>query len=224
MMNKSALTVFRQMTAIMLVLLFASTATAAVNEQVQQKDASTQLAALLKGYQTYQADFLQIVVGDGGERIQESRGSLKAKRPGLFFWESKAPMAQHIISNGDEVSVYDPDLEQVTVHKLDSDVQATPALLLSGEVDNLSQTYEVSTRRVGDNTREFTLKPKNPDSLFVALRMSFVDGQLQEMRMEDSLAQISILSFDHILLNEDIPASVFTPTYPAGVDIIRDAD
>lgn len=219
----SAQTVFKQMAAVMIAVFLASTATAAVNEQVQQKDAATQLAALLKGYQTYQAEFIQIVVGDGGERIQESRGTMKAKRPGLFFWESKAPMAQHIISNGDEVSVYDPDLEQVTVHKLDSDVQATPALLLSGEVDNLSETYQVSTRRVGDNTREFTLKPKNQDSLFVALRMSFVDGQLQEMRMEDSLSQISILSFDHIVLNADIPASVFEPTYPAGVDIIRDA-
>ena len=223
MANKSAQTFFKQMAAVMVAVLLASTAAAAVSEQVQQKDAATQLAALLKGYQTYQADFIQIVVGDGGERIQESRGSMKAKRPGLFFWQSKAPMAQHIISNGDEVSVYDPDLEQVTVHKLDSDAQATPALLISGEVDNLSQTYQVSTRRVGDNTREFTLKPKNPDSLFVALRMSFVDGQLQEMRMEDSLSQISILSFDHIVLNADIPASVFKPTYPAGVDIIRDA-
>lgn len=224
MMNKSMIAVFKQITAIVLAVLFAGTALAAVSEQVKQKDASTQLASLLKGYQTYQADFIQIVVGDGGERIQESRGSMKAKRPGLFFWNSKAPMEQQIISDGNEVSVYDADLEQVTVHKLDSDVQATPALLLSGEVDNLSQTYEVSTRRVGDDTREFTLKPRNPDSLFVALRMSFVDGQLQEMRMEDSLAQISILSFDHIVLNEDIPAAVFRPTYPAGVDIIRDAD
>jgi len=199
-----------------------SAATAAVSEATLQKDAATQLAALLRGYQTYQADFIQIVVGDGGDRIQESRGTMKAKRPGLFYWESKAPMAQHIVSNGDEVSVYDPDLEQVTVHKLNSDVQATPALLLSGEVDNLAQTYDVSTRNVDNSTREFTLKPKSPDSLFVALKMTFFDGQLQEMRMEDSLSQISIVSFDRIVLNADIASSVFEPDYPAGVDIIRD--
>jgi outer membrane lipoprotein carrier protein len=162
------------------------------------------------------------VVGNGGERVQESRGSMKAKRPGLFYWESKAPMAQHIVSNGDEMSVYDPDLEQVTVYKLNSDVQATPAALLSGEVDNLAQTYDVSIRRMGDNIHEFTLTPKSPDSLFVALQMSFFDGQLQEMRMEDSLSQISILSFDDIVLNGYIAASVFKPDYPAGVDIIRD--
>ena len=222
MANKSTTSVLKQLATALFAMILTSAATAAVSEATLGKDAATQLAALLRSYQTYQADFIQIVVGNGGERIQESRGSMKAKRPGLFYWESKAPMAQHIVSNGDEVSVYDPDLEQVTVHKLNSDVQATPALLLSGEVDNLAQTYDVSTRRVGDNIREFTLTPKNPDSLFVSLRMSFFDGQLQEMRMEDSLAQISILSFDDIVLNGDIPASVFKPDYPAGVDIIRD--
>jgi outer membrane lipoprotein carrier protein len=224
MANKSTTGVLTQLIAALFAMVLAGTATAAVSDAVQQKDAATQLAALLRSYQTYQADFIQIVVGDGGERIQESRGTMKAKRPGLFYWESKAPMAQHIVSNGDEVSVYDPDLEQVTVHKLNSDVQATPALLLSGEVDNLAQTYEVSTRTMDDNNREFTLKPKSPDSLFVALRLSFFDGQLREMRMEDSLSQISIVSFDHIVLNADIAASVFKPDYPAGVDIIGDGN
>jgi len=222
MANKSTTSVLKQLATALFAMILTGAATAAVSDATARKDAATQLAALLGSYETYQADFIQIVVGNGGERIQESRGSMKAKRPGLFYWKSKAPMAQHIVSNGDEVSMYDPDLEQVTVHKLDSDMQATPALLLSGEVDNLAQTYEVSTRRVGDNIREFTLTPRNPDSLFVALRMSFFDGQLQEMRMEDTLAQISILSFDDIVLNGDIPASVFKPDYPAGVDIIRD--
>jgi len=222
MANKSTTGVLKQLATALFAMILTSAATAAVSEATLQKDAATQLAALLRGYQTYQADFIQIVVGDGGDRIQESRGTMKAKRPGLFYWESKAPMAQHIVSNGDEVSVYDPDLEQVTVHKLNSDVQATPALLLSGEVDNLAQTYDVSTRNVDNSTREFTLKPKSPDSLFVALKMTFFDGQLQEMRMEDSLSQISIVSFDRIVLNADIAASVFEPDYPAGVDIIRD--
>jgi outer membrane lipoprotein carrier protein len=226
MADRSTTRVLKQLATALFAMILTSAATAAVSNDLQkeglQKDAATQLAALLKGYRTYQADFIQIVVGNGGERVQESRGSMKAKRPGLFYWESKAPMAQHIVSNGEEMSVYDPDLEQVTVYKLNSDAQATPAVLLSGEVDNLAQTYDVSTRRVGDNIREFTLTPKSPDSLFVALQMSFFDGQLREMRMEDSLSQISILSFDDIVLNGYIAASVFKPDYPAGVDIIRD--
>lgn len=184
--------------------------------------AAEELSSILRSYETYQADFIQIVVGENGGRVQETRGSLKAKRPGLFYWETAAPLSQFIVSDGETVEVYDPDLEQVTIHKLDDRVQSTPALLLSGEVDNLDETYEVSQRRIGELTREFTLVPRGADSLFVSLRLSFFDGELQEMRMEDSLAQISILSFDSIELNKDVDQSAFTLEYPEEVDVIRD--
>ncbi|WP_298447256.1 outer membrane lipoprotein chaperone LolA [uncultured Marinobacter sp.] len=187
-----------------------------------KESSATELASLLKSYETYQADFIQIVVSENGDNVQETRGSLKAKRPGLFYWETRAPLSQFIVSDGSSVEVYDPDLEQVTVHNLDDRVQSTPALLLSGEVDNLEETYRVSGRQVSEDTREFTLEPKNEDSLFVSLRLTFFKNELQEMRMQDSLAQLSVLSFDHIRLNESVEKSVFKLEYPEGVDVIRD--
>ncbi|WP_417515020.1 outer membrane lipoprotein chaperone LolA [Marinobacter sp.] len=184
--------------------------------------AAAEVAALLKSYETYQADFIQIVVNENGSKVQESRGSLKAKRPGLFYWETRAPLSQFIVSNGESVEVYDPDLEQVTVHNLDDRVQTTPALLLSGEVDNLEETYRVSGRQTSDDTREFTLEPKSEDSLFVSLRLTFFKNELQEMRMQDSLSQLSVLSFDNIRLNEAVDDRAFTLEYPEGVDVIGD--
>lgn len=185
-------------------------------------EAAAQLARTLKGYETYQADFIQIVVNEDGSKVQETRGALKAKRPGLFYWEASAPLNQFIVSDGDTVSVYDPDLEQVTIHNLDERVSSTPALLLSGEVDNLADTYEVSYRKLGESSEEYTLKPRNPDSLFVSLRLTFFNGELQEMRMADSLAQQSILSFHNIRLNQEVANNTFTLEYPEGVDVIRD--
>ena len=212
---------FFKVVALAIVTVFVLSAKAAEAASSSQ-DAAGKLAAMLGSYQTYQADFIQIVVNENGSRIQETRGSLKAKRPGLFYWETSAPLSQFIVSNGETVEVYDPDLEQVTVHQLDHRVQTTPALLLSGEVDNLDETYKVSLRAIGDNTREFTLEPRSPDSLFVSLRLSFFKGELQEMRMQDSLSQLSILSFDNIRLNAEVANSAFTLDYPEGVDIIRD--
>ncbi|MDO3722321.1 MULTISPECIES: outer membrane lipoprotein chaperone LolA [Marinobacter] len=194
----------------------------AEESSVQNAEAAEDLAALLKGYESYQASFIQIVADEYGNAVQETRGKLKAKRPGLFYWETSAPLSQFIVSNGETVEVYDPDLEQVTIHNLDERVQTTPALLLSGEVDDLEQTYTVSHRAVGESRQEYMLEPRNPDSLFVSLRLSFVDGELREMRMLDSLAQVSILSFDDIRLNEDIDNSAFSLTYPEDVDVIRD--
>ncbi len=199
--------------------LFTSVAMA---EEAKSGSGADELAYLLESYESYQADFIQIVVNGNGNQVQETRGSLKAKRPGLFYWETSAPLSQFIVSNGETVEVYDPDLEQVTIHNLDDRVQSTPALLLSGEVDHLEETYRVSGRQIGDHTKEFTLEPRNPDSLFTSLRLTFFKGELQEMRMQDSLSQLSVLSFDRIRLNEPVEASAFTLDYPEGVDIIRD--
>lgn len=184
--------------------------------------AATELASMLESYETFQSSFIQIVVNENGNRVQESRGSLKAKRPGLFYWETSQPHSQFVVSDGEKVEVYDPDLEQVTVHSLDEKVSTTPALLLSGEVDNLDETYKVSMRTVGENNREFTLEPRSEDSLFVSLRLTFSRGELQEMRMQDSLSQLSVLSFDNIRLNEEVSDTAFVLEYPDDVDVIRD--
>ncbi|HDZ39171.1 MAG TPA: outer membrane lipoprotein chaperone LolA [Marinobacter sp.] len=210
---------------VLIVALVLSNPLLAADKMAANKEnPAVELASLLSSYETYQADFIQIVVNESGNKVQETRGSLKAKRPGLFYWETHGALSQFIVSNGDTVEVYDPDLEQVTIHSLDGRVQTTPALLLSGEVANLEETYRVSERQINDDTREFTLEPKSEDSLFVSLQLRFLNKELQEMRMRDSLSQLSVLSFDHIQLNENVDKSVFKLEYPEDVDVIGDAD
>lgn len=189
--------------------------------QAQDESAAARLTDELSGYRTFQADFVQTVMDSRGDKVQESRGELKAKRPGLFYWRSEQPMAQVIVADGEEVKVYDPDLEQVTIQAMDQKVSSTPALLLSGQVDNLAQTYEVSYRTFGDKTVEYTLEPRDPDSLFTSLTLTFYDGELQEMRLTDSLDQRSLLSFDNVVINEEIPDSAFELEYPDTVDVIQ---
>src|SRR5690554_3797772 len=220
--TRSSILMIRSVYTTIAALCMMAVAATAWAEGNSSRDAAAELASMLRSYQTYQADFIQIVVNENGNKVQETRGSLKAKRPGLFYWETSAPLSQFIVSDGNSVEVYDPDLEQVTVHNLDDRVQTTPALLLSGEVDNLEDTYRVSGREVSDDIREFTLEPKSEDSLFVSLRLTFFKNELQEMRMQDSLSQLSVLSFDHIRLNEAVEKSAFTLEYPEGVDVIRD--
>lgn len=213
---------FRRALALVATLVFVLLAQARADTSPTPEKAAADLASILQGYQSYQADFIQIIVNENGHSVQETKGALKARRPGLFYWESRSPLPQFIVSNGKTVEVYDPDLEQVTIHALNEQVQTTPALLLSGEVGDLDKTYRVSMRVLGGDTREYTLEPRSPDSLFVSLRLTFFKGELQEMRMQDSLSQLSVLSFNHIRVNDDIDTSAFTLEYPEGVDIIRD--
>lgn len=187
-----------------------------------EEQAADRLADALSNYSTFQAAFTQTVADDQGRVMQETNGNLKAKRPGLFYWETEPPENQFIVSDGDTVELYDPDLEQVTVQTLDEQVSTTPALLLSGETDGLDETYDISEERYGEHTREYTLLPRSEDSLFVSLTLTFYDDELQAMRLEDSMAQRTELEFGSVRINDEVDDDVFKLDYPDTVDVIRD--
>lgn len=189
--------------------------------QAQQNPAAAELTQLLQGYETYQADFDQLITNDQGQLVQESQGRLLAKRDGLFYWHVEPPLEQYIAADGEQVQVYDPDLEQVTIYPMDDQLTATPALLLSGNVTDLDQSYEVSRETVGGGRTGYRLEPKDADSLFVSLTLVFDGQMLKEMRLQDSLQQSSVLNFSDVEINTTIPDSAFQLEYPDSVDVIR---
>lgn len=183
--------------------------------------ASELLSKRLSDYQSYQADFEQTVQSPDGERLQKTTGELSARRGGDFFWHTDPPMEQKIVTAGEQVRVYDPDLRQVTIYPLKDRIASTPALLLSGEVGNLAETFRVRHETEGDGER-FILEPKAQDALFLELSMRFDEaGVLREMQLHDSLDQLSKLQFRNVVLNETVPDGRFELDAPDDVDVIR---
>ena len=75
--------------------------------------------------------FFQTVTDKTGrEAAQPSEGIFRFKRPGRFEWTYEKPYRQQIISDGKTLWIYDPDLMQVTVRRLDGAVRSTPAGIL----------------------------------------------------------------------------------------------
>ncbi len=125
------------------------------------------------------------------------------------------------MSNGSEVYLYDPDLEQVTVQALDQRVTHTPALLLSGSASELTANYEVSRSQQG-SAETFRLVPKTADTLFEELEMTFRGEQLRGLQMTDSTGQRTAIEFLDVRANHAIDDGIFTFDIPAGTDVIRD--
>jgi len=171
---------------------------------------------------SFSGSFIQFSVDQKGTRIQESRGEFKAKRPGLFYWHTDQPLEQTIYSNGREVTVYDPDLEQATVQRMDHRVQTTPALLFSGDTAKIGEQFEVELRQWDELFTQYLLTPKTKDSLFERLLVRFEGKVLSEMRLTDALGQESTVSFIQMQVNLELPESTFVPDLPPGTDIIRD--
>jgi len=209
-------------TLVMTLLLFV-----AGSLQANGKDSVDHAAALseqLAEYSSFQASFTQYLVDGSGSRVQESKGELKARRPGYFYWRTDPPMEQVIVADGKEVTVYDPDLLQASVYAMEQQLSSTPALLLSGEVLDLDESFTIRHEKIDDRSEQFTLIPKQPDSLFLELRLLFVDGVLDEMRLHDSLEQRSVLMFDDVVLNEEIDDDAFELEFGDEVDVIREQD
>ena len=184
-------------------------------------EGADRLASILEPLQTYQASFEQQILDGSGQRLQQASGNMWLSRPGKFRWEVDAPYQQEVISDGSEVYLYDPDLEQVTVQALDQRVTHTPALLLSGSASELTENYEVTRQQQGSN-ESFRLVPKSPDTLFEELEMTFRGEELRGLEMTDSTGQRTAIEFRDVRMNQSIDESRFTFDIPEGTDVIRD--
>ncbi len=176
---------------------------------------------LLSMHQTLSADFVQVVVDANGRPLQQTTGKIDLKKPDLFRWETDEPFAQLLVSDGKHLWLYDKDLDQVTRQPLDRRATATPVLLLSNDVQAIEKSFDVQGRTDGSGLWFFLLKPKDKESLFTELRISFKDGHLMEMMFADTLAQQTRITFRN--LEEDVlqPADLFTFTVPKGADLIE---
>ena len=130
-------------------------------------------------------------------------------------------MEQLLVSNGEKVWLYDPDLEQVTIQALDQRLTHTPALLLSGDVSKISENFEISYKE-GGSVVDFILKPKSKDSLFDSLRLSFRSGMLNDMQLIDSIGQRTNILFLNVKMNEALDDGQFSFDIPEGADVIQE--
>ncbi len=189
--------------------------------QVQAQEDVLLLSNYLKGLNNIQAEFVQHTFDGKGTLLQTQKGSLHLKRPNKFRWKSHSPFEQLLLSNGETLWQYDEDLEQVSIQKLDQRLSVTPALLLTGSVDTISQEYNVYGEPLGDEYH-FVLIPKGEDTLFDRLRLEF-DGQklLSRMIIKDEVGQKTIISLMGVQKDKNLDDAFFTFDVPPGIDVIR---
>ena len=201
-------------------LLVSALALSSLSVHADQKDVA-RLTQLLEKSQTLTARFSQLTLDGSGTQLQETAGEMALQRPGLFNWHTDAPQEQLMVSDGKKVSLWDPDLEQVTIKTLDQRLTQTPALLLSGDVSKISQSFDISAKEAGD-VIDFVLKPKTRDTLFDSLRLSFRKGMINDMKLIDSVGQRTNILFMNVKANEPIAASKFKFDIPKGADVIQE--
>ena len=181
--------------------------------------AAQRLHLLLKPMHSLSADFTQQIMGQNNNQLQRLTGNLSLKKPNQLRWNVLAPMPQLVISDGKLVWLYDPDLEQVVIQSFSDDFMANPISILLGDLDQLNRDFTVSL--ISDD--RFSLKPKQKNSLFVAIQLRFIDSVLSRIDYQDNFGQNTQLTRSQVKLNPQFSKIAFVFDIPQAVDIINHA-
>jgi outer membrane lipoprotein carrier protein len=171
--------------------------------------------------QSATGEFEQRIYGRERKLVQESRGKVAFSRPGKFRWTYVKPYSQVIVGDGARVWVYDEDLNQVTVRKLDLALGSTPAALLAGSNEAL-QAFALKDEGTKDGLEWVEAVPREKESNFERIRMGFGFSGLERMDLVDSFGQTTELRFTGFQRNARVDPSLFRFTPPKGADVIGD--
>lgn len=188
---------------------------------VQAWAASTeQLRAILDDTRTLRGSFSQTVTDRNGRKLQTSTGTLSFARPGMFRWEYEKPYPQTVVGDGKKVWFYDPDLEQVTIQRMDQAIGASPAALLAGsnDIDRHFKVGEVGTSAGLDWLEAI---PRQGEGTFERVRLGFRGNLIEVMELKDNLGQTSVLRFSRMARNVAVPADQFHFRPPKGVQVVE---
>lgn len=187
-----------------------------------QAGAIEKLKAFIAATHSAQADFTQVVLDQDGKRMQSASGVMQFQRPGRFRWTYQKPYEQIIVGDGAKFWLYDKDLNQVTVKKLDAALGSSPAALLAGS-NEIERGFALKEGGSRDGLEWLQATPKAQDSSFSAVSMGF-DAQagLVVMELNDTFGHKTVLRFSGMQRNPKLAAGQFQFAPPAGADVVSD--
>lgn len=168
---------------------------------------------------TLQANFEQELRSSEGEIVEVAAGMLSLRRPNQFFWEYREPLEQVILADGENLWIYDVDLAQATVTPLDELADATPAMLLSGDI-GIRDSFETVDYFSVEGTDWVQLAPSAAGADFRSILVGFRGGELASLELLDALDQVTRIDFTEVVENADLSADQFLFDPPRGVDVI----
>lgn len=179
------------------------------------------LKAYLKNISTLRADFHQTLSDEKGRKLQEVDGTMQLMRPNKFRWDYQKPYEQQIISDGQQVWLFDPELQQVTIRQLSKSLGSSPAALLASGKD-IEKNFVIKEAQRKGNLEWALIIPKDKDSGYSRVLAGFNGDLLQEIWLYDTFGQVTQIVFSKLERNPKIEAKNFLFTAPNGVDQVSE--
>lgn len=194
---------------------------------------ATALDSYLDGLSTLRGSFVQTLQDAQGKEIDRTTGKLIVVRPGKMSWETHPQSAANgagnsaangnggtlMVIDGRNIWTLDRDLDQVTVKPVNGALSATPAMLLSGNV-NLRDSFTVRPAGTREGLEWVQVEPKSAGADFRQAAFGFDHGALKSMKFENKLGQVATIQFDQLQRNAPVAAGEVSFSPPPGTDVI----
>lgn len=169
------------------------------------------------------ARFEQTVTTPDGAGRKASSGRFEFARPGRFRFEYERPYPQLIVSDGRRVWMHDPDLDQVSVRRIDDALGATPAALLAGTALDRDFVLEPDPPREGRDPALSWARatPRAAEAGFAWMAIGFRGALPERIEILDRFGQRTLLRLLDFQPDVKVDPARFTFTPPPGADIVE---
>jgi outer membrane lipoprotein carrier protein len=181
-------------------------------------DAEARLKSALKRMDSVSAEFKQTLRDEDKNIVQQSRGTVDLQRPGKFAWIYLEPYEQHIVADGNELWIYDVDLDQVTVKPMDSGLAAAPIMILMKEAD---VTEQFNVNEVGQRKYLYwvELEPRESGLEYTHIYLGIEDDSVRAMELRDQFGRSTQIVFENLRVGVIHDPAKFDFRPPPGVDV-----
>ena len=202
----------------------------------QSESGSDQLRQFVRNSKTAEGDFVQQQLrapkanepqDKGLKVVRQTQGHFVFQRPGRFVWDTQKPYEQKLIANGNQLILWDKDLNQATFRPAGQALASTPAAILFGE-NSLDQHFELIEGEERLGMKWVGLVPKSDpnakkqvDLPYTKISIGMVNGLPKALELMDGLGSVVLVTLDKIQLNVNLPANRFNFTPPAGAEVLR---
>jgi outer membrane lipoprotein carrier protein len=186
------------------------------------KDLKQVLDRLQRHYRetrSFSAKFNQEIASVGAPKRNRT-GRVSFLKPGRMRWDFDEPDKQTIVSDGETVYSYDPDLNQVVETPLRQALKsssATSFLLGMGNINRDFKAEFADTRTPGLINMKLDAKA---GGYKIEIGLDPKTYNLTTLTLTDQLGDVTKINFSDIHNNVELPDSTFAFKTPAGADVV----
>jgi len=169
---------------------------------------------------SFSAKFSEEIATVGAPKRQR-QGTVSFRKPGRMRWDFETPEKQTIVSDGETLYSYDPDLNQVVETPLKQALKSSSATSFLLGIGNINRDFKAAfakpptpvgpvdlilDAKTGGYKIEVGLDPKSYNLLTLTLT--------------DQLGDVTRIDFSDVHDNVDLSDSLFAFKTPAGADVV----